>query len=334
MPRISVIMSVYNQEDYLSDAINSILNQTYSDFEFIIVNDGSNDKSSDVINSFNDARIRHLTNDGNKGLIYSLNRAIKESNNPEFIARMDSDDISLPTRFEEQINYMEKNPDVGILGTAITFFGNDLPEFDLKYPLSNSEIVPSMLWMNPIAHPTVLIRMKHIGNLYKYDADFHKLEDYALWVNLIGKFLFCNLPNVLLKYRRHKGNVTGSYSTDQSKSQKALINILSTASLNANFNFTDEEIKVISSTSHLNAGNSLIYLNVDALIALINKLKFISSAYNLVILKKQLLRSILVHVIKTKRIQDFFKLIKLNDKAIIAPVVNSLITGNKDLLFK
>ena len=121
MPKISVIMSIYNtRREYIIRAVDSILKQTFDDFEFIIVNDGSEDFVRETIQTFSDKRIKYLENGKNIGLVRSLNRALELSSG-EYIARMDSDDISLPQRFERQVEYMDKNPHVGVLGTKCRF---------------------------------------------------------------------------------------------------------------------------------------------------------------------------------------------------------------------
>ena len=122
MPRVSVLMSVYNtEEDFLRDAIKSILNQTFTDFEFLIINDGSKNNAEEVILSFNDDRIKYILNEKNLGLIDSLNKGLSLAQG-EYIARFDSDDISSNKRLEKQVEFMDKNPNVGLLGTQYESF--------------------------------------------------------------------------------------------------------------------------------------------------------------------------------------------------------------------
>ena len=121
MPKVSVLMPVFNtKEEYLRESIHSILNQTFNDFEFIIINDGSVNNAEDVILSYCDNRIKYFEQD-NHGLVYTLNRGISLCNG-EYIARMDSDDISLPERFARQVEILERNPEIGIVGGLISFF--------------------------------------------------------------------------------------------------------------------------------------------------------------------------------------------------------------------
>ena len=123
MPKVSVLMPAYNSEAFVAEAIESILNQTYTDFEFIIINDGSTDKTAEIIDEYakNDSRIKFINNHKNQGLIAVLNQGLDLCTG-EYVARMDSDDISMPQRFEKQVQYMDEHQEVGILGTWIDFF--------------------------------------------------------------------------------------------------------------------------------------------------------------------------------------------------------------------
>ena len=122
MPKLSVIMPAYNAEKYIGEAIESILNQTFTDFEFIIIDDGSSDHTADIIKGFHDERIRFIQNEKNSGVANTLNKGLELSQG-EYIARMDADDISLPARFEKQVAFMEANPDVAVVGCGIELFG-------------------------------------------------------------------------------------------------------------------------------------------------------------------------------------------------------------------
>lgn len=189
-------MSVYNGEKYLDEAIESILKQTYKDFEFIIINDGSTDRSLEIIKKYKnqDNRIVLISRE-NKGLISSLNEGIEKSNG-KYVARMDADDISLPERFETQIEFMETNKDV--CGTNIQLFNDDKIFKVWNYPEKDYEIK----FMTAFAHPTVIMR-KEIFKSLKYD-DCKDAEDYKLWCDIaIHNYKIGNLNKVLLKYRYH-----------------------------------------------------------------------------------------------------------------------------------
>lgn len=208
MPKIAVIMPVYNTpEEYLRQAIESILNQTYNDFEFIILNDGSTNNAKEVIQSYNDHRIKYIENEKNLGLIKTLNKGFSLCNS-EFIARMDSDDISLPTRFEVQIKFFENNPQVDIIGSWVEKF----PKKRIIEQPSNDEIIKLNLVFNEccIMHPSVMIRAS-IKPVFK--EEFKHCEDYALWLSLVDSAKFENIQQVLLNYRWHSNNIskTGTF---------------------------------------------------------------------------------------------------------------------------
>lgn len=208
MPKVSVLMPVYNTEEiHLREAIESILNQTYSDFELIILNDGSTTDIKSIINSYPDKRIKYYANDGNKGLIYTRNRLLDLATCP-YIAYMDSDDISVPERLEKQVEFMDNNPDISVLGSQIEEF----PETNFSVlPLTNDEIQVILLTRCCVANPSIMLRSSTIKELkicYRKEV----AEDYDFWCQLIGKAKFANLPDVLLKYRRHETNITKTKS--------------------------------------------------------------------------------------------------------------------------
>lgn len=201
---ITVLMSVYNAEKYLRPSIESILNQTYGDFEFLIINDCSEDNSLKIIEEYalKDDRVIIINNEHNLGLTRSLNKGMDKSSRP-YIARMDADDISMPTRFEKQINFLEKNPKVDILGGYCIDI-DELGEFIRKReaPLSHEEIVSVIHKANPVYHPTVIFKKIKILEIGAYNEEYRVVQDYDLWFRaLAGKLLLQNLPEVLLKYR-------------------------------------------------------------------------------------------------------------------------------------
>lgn len=158
MPLISVVMPVYNAELYLDEAIQSITNQTYKKFEFIIINDGSTDKSLEIIKKYKDEYSRIvLISRENKGLVFSLNEGISKAKG-KYIARMDADDISLSTRLEEQVAFMEENQEIGVCGSWVEVFGDNRKNTIWKMPKSNEELKTRLLFSVPVAHPSVMMR--------------------------------------------------------------------------------------------------------------------------------------------------------------------------------
>mgnify|MGYP000856632615 FL=1 len=202
-PRVTVLMPVYNGEKHLKEAIESILNQTFNDFEFLIINDGSTDDSEKIILSYSDPRI-HLFNQENQGLSNTLNKGIKLSSG-EFIARMDQDDISLSSRLDEQIKFMDANPDVGICGTyAILINERGEGVGRAVYPSEHEDIKAQLLFSSSVVHPSVVFR-KNIFINHNLEYTSGKSEDYDLWVRAVRVTKLVNINKFLFKYRADSG---------------------------------------------------------------------------------------------------------------------------------
>ena len=210
-PLISVIMPVYNGEKYLREAIDSILNQTYTNFEFIILNDGSTDRTEEIILSYDDSRIVYVKNEENLQIVKTLNKGIALAKG-KYIARMDADDISLSERFEKQIYFMEQNSEVDICGTWIQMFGGK--DIHWKPPTTHDDIKVELLFGSGLAHPTVMGRRSFFVE-NKYKEKFEKAEDYALWVETIDKYHFINIPEFLLLYRTHTSQISMRTKNEQ-----------------------------------------------------------------------------------------------------------------------
>ena len=202
-------MPVYNGETYLKEAIDSILSQSFQQFELLIINDGSTDTSLSIINSYKDPRIRLDDNGHNRGIIYSLNKGLSLAQG-KYIARMDCDDIALPLRLEKQFNYMESNPEIGICGTSFKAF-DELTGWNnkVKFPMKDEAIRAFMFIQSPFCHPSVMIRKEIIDNFsLQYPSNWHCAEDYGLWVELMRYTKGHNMPEILLKYRYHNSSET------------------------------------------------------------------------------------------------------------------------------
>lgn len=216
MPKISVVMPVYNSERYLREAIDSILAQTFSDFEFIIIDDGSQDSSPDIVRSYTDKRIRFYQNEHNMGVAATLNRGLDLASG-EYIARMDSDDISLPERFEKQIRFLDCHPDYGICGSCIIVFSESNSTHIVNYAETDLQIRADMFFNSAFAHPSVMLRRKSLG-ASRYDCAYEKAEDYELWYRLLQHTKGYNLQSPLLRYRHHATQVTQTQKNEQHKS--------------------------------------------------------------------------------------------------------------------
>lgn len=199
MTKVSVLMCAYNGQKDIKEAIDSILNQTFTDFEFIIINDCSTDNSAEIINSYTDNRIKLLTNETNLGLAASLNVGLKEAKG-EYIVRMDSDDISLPNRLQTQVDFMDAHPNIGVCGSWIKVFG------DANYfwrPKANADYLRCKLLFNtPLPHPTWIIRHSIIKqhNLY-YSQTMRRAQDYDYLIRISSHAQLGCIQQCLLNYR-------------------------------------------------------------------------------------------------------------------------------------
>lgn len=207
LPLISVIMPCYNREKYVVEAIESILNQTYTNFEFIIIDDCSTDNTFEIVKEYakKDNRILALKNDKNYCYVHSLNKGIEIAKG-KYIARMDDDDISLPERFEKQVEFLEKNEDIIVLGTFIEIFSDDMKKYNSWIEETETEVLKILInFFNPICHPSVMIRKSFLEEKkLNYSKEFEFSEEYYLWNQIIEKGgKIANLPDILLKYRRH-----------------------------------------------------------------------------------------------------------------------------------
>ncbi|KQB41565.1 glycosyltransferase family 2 protein [Flavobacterium aquidurense] len=246
-PKITVLMPVYNCELYVKEAVDSILNQTFSDFEFIIIDDASTDSTVSIIKSYNDPRIQLIEKPQNSGYTNSLNNGLSIAKG-EYIARMDGDDISLPERFAKQVTFLDANPDVVLCGTVFTIIGTDII---VTVPENNENIKLAMLKDCCIGHPTVMIR-KNILDKFSlmYDATKEPAEDYDLWTRMLVIGKLHNLQEVLLQYRIHNSQVSQKRNEQQTNiALEIKTNLINNLNLNKD-EFTTDLLKKIISGKH------------------------------------------------------------------------------------
>jgi len=239
-PRVTVLMPVYNGERYLREAIESILGQTFSGFELLIINDGSTDRSVEIVNSYTDPRIRLVNNDENLGIVATLNKGLKLAEG-KYLARMDCDDVSLPTRLEKQVEFMDSHPQVGISGTWIKMVGTREARIWAP-PETHEKIVCTLLFTPALAHPSVIIRKSVLDiNSLKYDPSFEHAEDYDLWLRSSHFTRLANLAEVHLLYRIHPDQIGERYFEEQQSLAKS-VRLFQLAELGVNP--SSEELKV------------------------------------------------------------------------------------------
>ncbi len=257
MPKISIIMPVYNGGNYLRTAIDSILSQTFKDFEFIIIDDGSVDRSVEIVKSYNDKRIKFVQNENNIGIALTMNKGLQLARG-EYVARMDCDDISLPKRFAEQVKFMDQHQSIGICGSWVKVIG-DNHEYIWKYETDPQKIKICLLFVCSLASPTVIMRR---ALLVRHDLHFQHLdvvaEDYDLWTRAVQFFDICNIPKVLLLYRIHQNNNTKRVMSEvknsaQEINRKQIIRL--------GINPTKEDLEVHSLSCSYNSPKNIEFLS-------------------------------------------------------------------------
>ena len=278
-PRISVIMSVYNGEPYLREAVESILNQTFGDFEFIIINDGSTDGTGAILARYQriDDRIR-VYHQENQGLIASLNRGCHLAQG-KYIARMDADDVSLPDRLARQAYYMEVHPEIGILGTWIEYIDeNGEPRGEHRIPTAPGLIGWLFLFGNFLAHPSVMMRRNVVERVGFYRPEALHVEDYDLWMRASIFTGIANIPEALLQYRVWEGSVCSRYFQTQEQNVVKVMHSMISRLLGS-----EVSIEAIAKLRQVSIGSSLVSLQqIEAVARLIQKLfRAYSNTYSL-----------------------------------------------------
>lgn len=248
MPKISVVMSIYKEPiEWIKASIESVLCQTFSDFEFIIVNDNpSGTENTVLLNSYveKDNRIKIILNEQNQGLTKSLNKALQVAQG-DYIARMDADDICFPQRFAKQISFMELHRDCVALGSAARIIDEN-GKTGRKWNVYEDwhQLQCSILFYSPIVHPTAFFKRIVNGTAIKYDETFKYSQDYALWSSLIKNNVICNIPDVLLYYRLSSGQIS---SKNQMAQRECAIRIERTIINNMGYSCDDSIIQSLAS---------------------------------------------------------------------------------------
>ena len=217
VPAITVAMSVYNNAAWLREAVDSILAQTFADFEFVIVDDGSSDGSGAILDDYaaRDPRVRVIHQE-NRGLVASLNRIVAEARAP-LLARMDGDDIALPQRFERQVAFFAARPDYGVVGTSTHDMDEEgrVIEATDFHPLDHETFVASLDRGTLLCHSSVMMRTAELRAVGGYRAAFRHCEDYDLWLRLCERTKLCSIRDRLLLYRRSAGQVSSAHAFEQ-----------------------------------------------------------------------------------------------------------------------
>jgi len=206
---VSIVTSVFNGERFLAQAIESVLRQSFRDFEFIIIDDGSTDSTGSILERYSqqDERIRVFKQE-NLGLIASLNRGCRLASG-QYIARMDGDDVALAERLEKQVEFMKANPSIGLLGGAVEFISAQGQPLSISgNPTTDTEIRKALKYSSPFWHPTVMMRREAFELVGGYRMAFVQAEDYDMWLRIAENFKVANLSTVLVQYRLHPHQVS------------------------------------------------------------------------------------------------------------------------------
>lgn len=214
-PTVSVVMSVYNAEAHLPETIKSVLAQTYQDFEFIIIDDGSTDKSVAIINDITDKRLR-LIRQRNHGLVYSLNKGIQLARG-QYIARQDADDISLPERFAKEVALLNKNSRLGLVGTFFTYVDEATkePGLTICMPTKSLDVKRALYITNPIGHGTAMIRRAVFNDMATYTDTYGPTEDFELWRRIAEHWEMAIIPESLYNYLLNKTSISHTKGQEQ-----------------------------------------------------------------------------------------------------------------------
>jgi glycosyltransferase involved in cell wall biosynthesis len=209
-------MSIYNGERYLRDAVESILRQSFSDVEFVIVDDSSTDSTPEVLDMFDDLRIVRLRNEKNVGVARSLNRGVQVAQG-EYIARQDADDISQPKRLLEQAGYLDQNPRVGVVGTATAWIDAEGRWLEKIWPTggTNAELQALMLSTCPLVHGSTMYRRRSFDEVGGYESEMRTGQDYDFWLRVSESWDLVCLPHVLYQYRRHERMLSKERQAEQ-----------------------------------------------------------------------------------------------------------------------
>lgn len=217
MTTISILMSVYNGEQFVRKAVESLLIQTYPDFELLVVDDASTDSTHGILEELarHDPRIRVLTNLTNLGLTRSLNIALKHAHGT-FVARMDADDIALPHRLEKQVAFFNVHPEVGIVGTWYQFINDAGNVLGKKRPPTNDvQLHRALIRFNPFLHSSTMIRISLLDQVGGYDESYRRAQDYDLWMRCAPLTKLANLPDILMQKRFTTGMISYTRERDQ-----------------------------------------------------------------------------------------------------------------------
>lgn len=214
---VTVLMPVHNGALYLAEAVDSILRQTFADFELLVLDDGSTDDTPHILGACSDPRLAVIRNEKNVGVIAALNRGLEVAKG-EFVARMDADDVALPNRLQRQVDFLRASPRTGLCGTWFRTIG-DGRSTTVRPPTAAEDVSAKLFYESPLAHPSVMFRRALFAvHRLRYSGDYPHAEDFELWTRVDHVTEIANLPEVLLQYRRHGEQISSARKAMQQES--------------------------------------------------------------------------------------------------------------------
>ncbi len=222
-PDITVLMSAFNAERYIIDSIESILSQTFTNFAFLIIDDGSTDSTAEIVESYRDPRIRLVRNQKNIGLTRSLNKGIKLAES-DYIARMDADDISLPNRLEKQFQCFKSDPSLTLCASRMEVIDENGCPTGIIYPTISPSLLPwRLLFGNQIPHTSVMLKRQALIELGGYAEWAKRSQDYELWARVNHQHKVLMIPDILVYWRDHSSNITQIDNQAQRDTQREVV---------------------------------------------------------------------------------------------------------------
>jgi hypothetical protein len=225
VPTVTVLIPAYNAGPLLRPAVDSIFAQSFTDFECLIIDDGSTDGSVEALHSIDDTRLRIVSNPGNLGLVATLNRGIDLAR-AALLARMDADDLSMPGRLQQQVDAFRRSPSLALLGTwaeVIDVAGRHAGH--IRHPIEHQEIVRTILHHNVFVHPSVMVRTQVLREMGGYSVESAYAQDYALWLRIVRRHEAANLPEVLVQYRIHPTQISQTKLREQRAAARKFVTL-------------------------------------------------------------------------------------------------------------
>jgi len=256
-PVLSIVMPVYNAEQFIRESVSSILSQTFRNFELIIVDDGCSDASIDIVNDFRDPRIKILVNKENSGIVFSRNRGLGEAKG-KYVAQFDADDIAMPQKFEKQIGFLRDNPRFGLIGSWAKHIDEKSKATGIKWKVNATpnQIPAILLFRNYFVQSAVVARKEVLPEAY-YSEGYDLVEDYKMWFDISRISMVWNFPAYLVRYRVHSNS---SSIRAEDKMQMLEMKVFRYIYETLGFRFTEEHFKtlwLLKSGSGIQAGAQL-----------------------------------------------------------------------------